>query len=84
MNNTKSHTLIAIATVLLTTACAAPNPASNPCHQALACTTVNGLIQYRDPSATQEYGGSGSGVRYQAPQVLTIRNAQGRTIGTIK
>jgi hypothetical protein len=73
-----------ISIMCLITGCAAPNPASNPCHQALACTTVNGQMQYRDPSATQEYGGSGSGVRYQAPQVLTIRNSQGRVTGTVR
>lgn len=76
--------LSVISIVCLITACAAPNPAGNPCHQALKCITQNGVTEYRDPSATTEYGGSGSGVRYQAPQTLTIYNTQGRRVGTIK
>ena len=77
MSNTKSHTLIVIATALLTTACAATNPHEDPCYQALACREVNGVTQYRDPSATKEYGGSGT-------HYLGIYNAQGKRTGTIK
>ena len=84
MINTKSHRHIVIATAFLITGCAAPNPWSDPCYQALKCHTQQNTTEYRDPAATTEYGGSGSGVRYQSPQVLTVRNTQGRTVGTVR
>jgi hypothetical protein len=76
--------LSVISIVCLITGCAAQNPWSDPCKQALKCITQNGHTEYRDPAATQEYGGSGTGVRYQAPTALTIYNTQGRRVGTIK
>ena len=73
-----------IALVLCLTGCAVSNPYLDPCYRAVKCVVINGQREYRDPSATTEYGGSGAGVRYQSPQTLTIRNTQGRTVGTIR
>ena len=79
-------TFAVILSVSVLTACGttAPNPHLDPCYQAVKCITQSGQTQYLDPSATQEYGGSGSAQRYQSPQTLTIYNTQGRRVGTIR
>ena len=74
-----------IVCVLFLTACGTThNPYSDPCLRALKCVVKDGAVEYLDPSAVALNGGSGTGTRYHSPQVLTIRNTQGRTVGTIR